>query len=268
MAAHIEDHKKHPNFGFECLHYSVSEGSGFIEVIVLNKTGEACKVGIHTIDGEAKAKDDYHPVDTILEFSNGQATNSIKIGIVDDDDWEPDEDFYVELYQADDADKAKLDGEDTRTTITIIDDDKPGQIAFASNDVNVVAADKVARIRVVRTNGCDGLVTVDYRTTELEDKSHSAVAGQDFEHRSGTLEFQKSETEKIIEIPIIEREEEKRDEMFEIELTNISPKGAKLSKKNRCHVTIVIDIEGKKAADSLQKLLDMIQEKEKRSWGS
>jgi hypothetical protein len=48
--------------------------------------------------------------------------------IKDDEDWEPDEDFYMQLYNADTGDE--LEGKDTKTRITIIDDDKPGQIYF------------------------------------------------------------------------------------------------------------------------------------------
>jgi hypothetical protein len=52
----------------------------------------------------------------------------IKIGIMDDEDWEPDEDFYVELY--DPGTGYKLKGKDTVCTVTIIDDDKPGTLSL------------------------------------------------------------------------------------------------------------------------------------------
>ena len=51
---------------------------------------------------------------------------------------------------------------------------------------------------------------------------------------SGTLIFKEGETEKTIEIKIIEKEDGvERDETFGIELSNIHPEGAKLSKKNK-----------------------------------
>jgi hypothetical protein len=40
--------------------------------MVLNKSGEAGKVRVRTIDAEAKAGEDYKPVDTTLVFSNGE----------------------------------------------------------------------------------------------------------------------------------------------------------------------------------------------------
>ena len=52
----------------------------------------------------------------------------MEIEILDDDGWEPDEDFYVEIYDTETLDK--LPGDDTMCTVTIIDDDKPGILGF------------------------------------------------------------------------------------------------------------------------------------------
>jgi hypothetical protein len=41
---------------------------------------------------------DYEAVDEVLVFANGEETKYIKVIINDDDNWEPDEDFYVQLY--------------------------------------------------------------------------------------------------------------------------------------------------------------------------
>ena len=68
MASNIEEHLKNKKIGFKCLHYSVSEALGFIAIPVLNKTGEECKIGVRTLDGDAKAGDDYVHIDTTLEF--------------------------------------------------------------------------------------------------------------------------------------------------------------------------------------------------------
>jgi hypothetical protein len=46
------------------------------------------------------------------------------VTIYDDDNWEPDEDFFVQLKDADTG--QNLHGQDTKTRVTIIDDDKPG----------------------------------------------------------------------------------------------------------------------------------------------
>ena len=46
---------------------------------------------------------------------------------MDDDGWEPDEDFFVLLLDENDQ---ELKGDDTKCRVTIIDDDKPGNIQF------------------------------------------------------------------------------------------------------------------------------------------
>lgn len=38
-AEHLEEHQKNKDFGFKCLHYSVSEASGHIQIMILNKSG-------------------------------------------------------------------------------------------------------------------------------------------------------------------------------------------------------------------------------------
>ena len=80
------------------------------------------------MDDQAVAGEDFEPVDELLEFRDGQKITTFDVVIKDDEDWEPDEDFYVQLYDAE-TDRP-LDGLDCRSKVTIIDDDKPGQIGF------------------------------------------------------------------------------------------------------------------------------------------
>jgi len=53
LAAALHENLKNSHFGFRCLHYIVSESSGALTVIVLNKAKKAGKVGIRTKDGDA-----------------------------------------------------------------------------------------------------------------------------------------------------------------------------------------------------------------------
>ena len=39
--------------------------------------------------------------DILLEFKKGQGVKTIEVEILDDDEWEPDEDFFVQLYDPD-----------------------------------------------------------------------------------------------------------------------------------------------------------------------
>ena len=100
--------------------------------------------------------------------------------------------------------------------------------------IKAIASEGKADIVITRKNGSDGIVTVDYKTYSMQAEDHNAVEEVDYVPDSGTLIFKKGETEKTIEIKIIEKEDGvERDETFGIELSNITPEGAKRSKKNK-----------------------------------
>jgi len=164
----LDENVKNEFFGFICLHYSVSESSGHLTISVVNKKRGAARVRVATVDGDAKAGDDYEGYDNILEFSQGEYTKTFDVKINDDDNWEPDEDFFCQLYDADT--NSELVGQDTKTRVTIIDDDKPGQICFKdTKGIKVAPTDEQCEIVVIRKNGSDGVVTVDYETIQLGD---------------------------------------------------------------------------------------------------
>ena len=129
----------------------------------MNKKGAACTVRAVTIDAEAKAGDDFEKFDGVVEFKSGEKSKFISIIINDDDNWEPDEDFFVQLY--DPQTNEELSGDDTRTRVTIIDDDKPGQIYFEeSKAIKAVAMDGEVQVVILRKNGSDGTVKIDFET--------------------------------------------------------------------------------------------------------
>jgi hypothetical protein len=71
-ASALEDKSDlNPNFGFKCLHYSISEAFEQIRVPIINKTGQACSVRVATVEGEAKKDKDYISVDRVLKFEKG-----------------------------------------------------------------------------------------------------------------------------------------------------------------------------------------------------
>jgi len=58
-----------------------------------------------------------------------------------------------------------LKGEDCKTRVTIIDDDKPGEIKFEETKViKALGTEDTCEVVIVRKNGCDGRVTVDFET--------------------------------------------------------------------------------------------------------
>ena len=164
----------------------------------------------------------------------------------------------MELVNAESAEKEILVGKDTKTIVTILDDDNPGFLSFKEKRANVkhAATDPECTIVVERTNGSDGSITVCYKTLELTQAGdRMGKKGIDFTHIEGKLTFGHNETEKEIVVPILKREDENedtvRDEIFGVKLFDADPSIVKISKKDTCIVEIVTDAERKKQAEAL-----------------
>jgi len=57
----------------------------------------------------------------------------IDLKIFDNQEWQPDMDFYVELY--DPMNGKRLFGDDTECRITILDEDFPGKLGFENTEI-------------------------------------------------------------------------------------------------------------------------------------
>ena len=77
------------------------------------------------------------------------------------------------------------------TRVTIIDDDKPGQIYFgATKNIKAIASEEFCNIVLLRKNGSDGIVTVDYKTKPLDNSDETATPGVDYETKEDTVTFE------------------------------------------------------------------------------
>ena len=63
-------------------------------------------------------------------MSKSENEKSVSIKIFDNNDWQPDMEFCVELYDPNSTDMARFDGDDTKCRVTILDEDFPGKISF------------------------------------------------------------------------------------------------------------------------------------------
>lgn len=61
-ASNLDKRDRNPEFGFKCLHYSVSEGSGSIRIYIENKQKQNKSVMVQTIDAEATGGEDYEAI--------------------------------------------------------------------------------------------------------------------------------------------------------------------------------------------------------------
>merc|ERR550519_1127210 len=78
---------------------AVMENVGTFKILICrhgNLTGTV-RVRVETIDGSAIVGEDYHAVNEVLTFQPFQKEQEVSITVVDDNQWEPDEEFFVKL---------------------------------------------------------------------------------------------------------------------------------------------------------------------------
>jgi len=219
---------------------AVLESIGKFKILVCRhgKLTNTVKIRVETIDGSAVEGEDYEAVNEILTFEPNVTEKEIEIAIVDDNQWEPDEEFFLKLQQlpSEDGGEVKL-GRTSIMEIMILNDDEPGTFQFEKRGHLVKESCGNALISVIRQNGADGEVEVSWRTI-----NKTAVEGKDFEGKDGVLMFKHGETQRDIQIPIVDDMEYEKDENFEVELYEVN-NGGVLGKLKRTAVTITNDDE-------------------------
>jgi len=255
--------------GFKSPEYAVIESAGHVELTVRKKLpGAEFQVGFRTRDGAAVAGEDYHTKEGILNFKSGVDELKIEVQIIDDNQYEADEDFYVELF--DPSTKAVLRGSDTVATVIIIDDDQPGSLEFQSRHTTVIENQMYAQVVVARTNGSDGVVNIAYRTEECGKEAsgaqQAALAGEDYIHQEGTLTFGNGEVRKVISIKIVPKHMLERDQIFKVVLHKPTG-GATLSRKSQCIVEVVNDAAYASFIGKVEKALEAAESGEDETWG-
>ena len=235
---------------------------------------------MRTFEGTAKEQEKFHPFDEVLTMKADETEREIQIGIVDDENWQPDMDFYVRLM--DPETKTRLHGDDTECTVTILDEDKPGNIGFDERQIDVQRKDKVAYIFLHRKDGSDGIAKCVVNTvSEVEGVpgKKAAVEGKDFVPiRMKEVVFKGGEVEHRLEIEMPDCVGEQTGDgednadvdtvSFAVQLSNPEPAGVKLSKKATCYVNIEADDENEaQAADwERRQMLDFFLAEKEITW--
>jgi len=219
---------------------AVMENIGTFKVLICRHGNlrNSCKVKVETIDGSAVEGEDYQALDEVLTFEPKETEKEIGITIVDDNQWEPDEEFFLKLslLSGDDNGEVKL-GRTCIMEITILNDDEPGTFQFEKRGHLVKESIGNAQLSIIRQNGADGDVKVKWRTVDK-----TAINGKDFHGGEGEIEFKHGETQRNLEIEIIDDMEYEKDENFEVEIYEVDS-SAKLGKITKTAVTITNDDE-------------------------
>lgn len=186
---------------FKCLHYSVTESNGTVDIVIVkNKENAEFTFGYRTVDDSATAPKDYQSVNQVVTMKKKENEIKIQIPIVDDEEWEPDLDFLVELY--DPVTQERLTGDDVSCKVTILDEDFPGTLGFEKTEINVQKGQDHVDIVITRSDGSDGTIYCVVKTEQLSDvkTSNSANEFEDYVPKIEKVTFQHQTNEMIVPI--------------------------------------------------------------------
>merc|ERR1719346_601999 len=208
---------------FDPPHYTVMESAGCFPVTIVREGGdmnETIQVDYKTEDGSASSEGDYIEAIGTLTFGPGETQKHVTLEVLDDDVFEEDEHFYIRISNlrrkdgksfkeiegtADDGSRsmqaATQLGTPHMATIMILDDDHGGIFGFEDGEAEIVESVGIYECKVQRISGARGKVAIPFTTEE-----GTAKEGTHFEAVEGELIFCNEETEKIIEIPILDEE--------------------------------------------------------------
>jgi len=193
----------------------------------------------------------------------GEASKTIAVNIVDDQGYEQDEEFYVDLKpetqgQCEDCGSMRLGAAKT-TRVLIIDDDEPGKIRFVTELVTVTDAteDQSVDIAVERVGGGTGVIGCSYST-----KDDSAIAGADYEHIQGQVVFQSGQMLANIRVKIKAQGRYEKTELFRLYLTEPTG-GATFDEetdggKEACIMSMFIEPNGE-ARERIDRIMSGLQ---------
>ncbi|XP_054885276.1 sodium/calcium exchanger 1b isoform X2 [Poeciliopsis prolifica] len=218
---------------FEPGSYQCLENCGTVAVNVVRRGGDLGKtvsVEYRTEDGTANAGSDYEFTEGVVMFKPGETMKEIRVGIIDDDIFEEDENFLIHLSNVkvltsegeepeenestNHVDSVACVGIPSTATVTIFDDDHAGIFTFEEPVCHVSESVGTMEVKVLRTSGARGVVMLPYKTVEGTARGN----GEDFEDAHGVLEFQNDEILKTITIRILDREEYSKESSFFIVL--------------------------------------------------
>ncbi|XP_059576269.1 sodium/calcium exchanger 1 isoform X8 [Alligator mississippiensis] len=212
---------------FEQSTYQCLENCGTVALTLVRRGGDLTNtvyVDFRTEDGTANAGSDYEFTEGTVVFKPGETQKEIRVGIIDDDIFEEDENFLVHLsnvrVSSEALDEGVLEanhvatlaclGSPSTATVTIFDDDHAGIFTFEEPVTHISESVGTMEVKVLRTSGARGNVIVPYKTIEGSAKG----GGEDFEDTCGELEFQNDEIVKFITLKILDREEYEKECSF------------------------------------------------------
>jgi hypothetical protein len=203
-------------FRLSAARYTLREVAPFALITVLRdeaSPGSTATIDYRTIDGSATAPADYTAVSGTLSFGLGVQTQTIKIPITKDSEFEPTEVLGIKLQNP--SAGAQLLSYARSALISITDDDPVPFLQIGAAAYTVSEGGAGVTVSVRRLGSTSVTSTVDYTTVDA-----TATAGSDYTVSSGTLSFEPGATTKSITIPIADDAIYEPAETFKVVLQN------------------------------------------------
>ena len=160
----------------------------------------------------ATAGDDYGYTDGTLHFAVGETLKTVRVTLREDAVHEPDEDFFVYVYDLSGASVG-----DAVARVTLVDNDAPaGTPRVSIPALALDEADRAARFVVRLDRPSDAPLAIAYAT-----RDGTATAGSDYAATSGTLHFLAGETVKTVSVDLVNDSLQEAAESFTLVLTDL-----------------------------------------------
>lgn len=185
-------------------------------------------------NGTATSPEDYTNISpVVVEFADGQTSQTVRVPITDDDIAEPTETVDITLSNSTGGARIRR----SNATLVIEDDDNTaGLIAFDKAEYTVTEGTPSVTATVQRRDGSAGAISVVFLAA-----NGSATAPQDFTNNTPIeLEFADGQTKGTVSIPIVDDDIFEETETFNLFLDSISG-GASYGEIRQAVVTISDD---------------------------
>ncbi len=218
---------------FESAQYQIDENDASLDVTIMRSGGSFGEVSVDVTssDIQAQAGEDYQPFNQTVSFADGEMAKLVTIDLIDDSDYEGDENFKLILSNATGTELGRI----SNTEISIIEDDpvpSGGVIEFSGASYVADEDSGVLIITLTRTNGSYGELSLDIATQDV-----TALEGDDYIGIDEHLVFLDGQTSQTLALILNDDEIYEGDETLSISITNLLGE-ASIGELNRATITI------------------------------
>ena len=218
---------------FDASAYRVNEIAGVATIKVIRTGGSSGQVSVDftTVNEAAVGGFDYMNRSGTLTFFEGETSKTFDVSVWDDWSLEGNEPLRLVLSR---PQGGAIVGTPSNAALTVIDNElrRAGILQFSLANYVVGETNRVALIKVTRSGGTFGAVSVDFSTSD-----GTANDGWDYINRLRVLTFAPGQTSTTVAVPIVEDTIDENNETIFLYLSNPTG-GASLGPQNTARLII------------------------------